>query len=83
MLKCSAFFALGMVLQWGWCCLLDGDIILVVITPSLGRCQPYILSLLAVHLTAISRSFNRYQPFAEPLLLAHRAAIGIQKKTWR
>jgi hypothetical protein len=59
------------------------DIILVVITPSLRRCQPYILSLLAVHLTAISRSFNRYQPFAEPLLLAHRAAIGIQKKTWR
>ena len=82
MLKCSASFALGMLLQWGWCCLLDGHYS-GCYHPFSGRCQPYILSLLAVHLTAISRSFNRYQPFAEPLLLAHRAAIGIQKKTWR
>ena len=59
-------------LRWGWCYNGDGvvcwmDIILVVITPSLGRCQPYILSLLAVHLTAISRSPSRYYWLTEPL----------------
>ena len=39
-----------------------------------------ILSLLAVHLTAISRSFYRYQPFAEPLLALRRGTIGVCKK---
>jgi hypothetical protein len=39
-----------------------------------------ILSLLAVHLTAISRSFYRYQPFAEPLLALRRGTIGVFKK---
>jgi hypothetical protein len=66
MLKCSASFVLGGCYN-GDCCLLDGDIILVVIIPSLGRCQPYALSLLAVRLTAISRSPSRYYWLTEPL----------------
>ena len=55
MLKCSASFALGMLLQWGWCCLLDGHYS--------GCYHPFSGPLSAIHFVSISRSFNRYQPF--------------------
>ena len=43
-----------------------------------------ILSLLAVHFTAISRLPNRYQPFAEPLLAVRRTAISSSARHyWR
>jgi hypothetical protein len=75
MLKCSASFVLGVVLQWG--------LLFVGWGYYSGCYHPFSGPLSAIRFVSISRSFNRYQPFAEPLLLAHRAAIGIQKKTWR
>ena len=55
MLKCSASFALGMVLQWG--------LLFVGWGHCYGCYHPFSGPLSAIHFVSISRSFNRYQPF--------------------